>query len=110
MHLNHGDHLGNCGDNNIIESETPERFSLSQNFPNPFNPKTVIHFQLAVNSFTKLVVYDMLGREVETLVNEELNAGSYQADWDASNYSSDVYFYKLEAGDFVETKKMVLVK
>ncbi len=85
-------------------------YSLGQNYPNPFNPKTVIRFQLSVNSFTSLKVYDLLGREVASLVNEQLQPGTYEVDWDASNYPSGVYFYKIVAGDFVETKKMILIK
>ncbi len=85
-------------------------FSLSQNYPNPFNPATKIKFDVPKASFTKLIIYDLLGREVAVLVNEELKPGTYQADWNASNYSSGVYFYKIVSGDFVETKKMVLMK
>ena len=95
---------------NQISSEIPERFSLYQNYPNPFNPTTNIKFDIQKTSATKLIVYDALGREVATLVNEKLKAGSYQVDWDGSNYTSGVYFYKLTAGDFVEVKKMLLVK
>ncbi len=93
-----------------INSEIPNHFSLSQNYPNPFNPKTVISFQLAVNSFAELKVYDLLGREVAFLVNENLRAGTYEVDWDATNYPSGVYYYKIVTNDFSETKKMVLVK
>ncbi|HWA06986.1 MAG TPA: T9SS type A sorting domain-containing protein, partial [Ignavibacteria bacterium] len=93
----------------------PGEFSLSQNYPNPFNPQTKIKFAVPSNvkgqtSNVKLVIYDLLGREVVTLVNEELKPGTYEADWDASNYSSGVYFYKIISNDFVETKKMVLMK
>jgi uncharacterized delta-60 repeat protein len=93
-----------------ISSEIPESFSLSQNYPNPFNPSTVISFKLAVNSYAKIIVYDILGNEISTLVNERLKAGTYEAEWDGSNFSSGVYYYKLIAGDFVETRKMILVK
>jgi photosystem II stability/assembly factor-like uncharacterized protein len=93
-----------------ISSEIPQKFILSQNYPNPFNPQTKIKFDVPKVSFTKLIIYDLLGREVTTLVNEELKPGTYQADWDASGFSSGVYFYKITAGDFVETKKMVLMK
>ncbi|MBE2190493.1 MAG: T9SS type A sorting domain-containing protein [Candidatus Kapabacteria bacterium] len=90
-------------------------YSLSQNYPNPFNPQTKIKFDVPANvrgqtSNVKLIVYDLLGREVATLVNEELKPGTYEADWDGSNFSSGVYFYKIISGDFVETKKMVLMK
>jgi photosystem II stability/assembly factor-like uncharacterized protein len=93
-----------------ISSEVPKGFSLSQNYPNPFNPSTNIQFAIPKSSFVRLVVYDMLGREVETLVNKELNAGTYKADWDASKYPSGVYFYKLATDVFTETKKMILIK
>jgi uncharacterized delta-60 repeat protein len=93
-----------------ISSEIPNQFSLSQNYPNPFNPTTKIQFALPKSSFAKLVVYDALGREVEILVNEQLNAGTYEADWNADKFSSGVYYYKLLAGDFTETRKMVLMK
>jgi hypothetical protein len=83
---------------------------LSQNYPNPFNPQTKIKFAVPKASFIKLIIYDLLGREVTTLVNEELRPGTYEADWDGSNYSSGVHFYKIIAGDYTETKKMVLMK
>ena len=88
----------------------PDEFTLSQNYPNPFNPATKIRFALPNSSFAKLIVYDMLGREIETLVNQQLNAGTYEVDWSADKFSSGVYFYRLEAGDFVSDKKMVLIK
>ena len=80
------------------------------NYPNPFNPKTIINYQLSMFNFISLKVYDILGNEVATLVNERQNAGTYSVEWDASNYPSGVYFYKLQAGEFVETKKMTLIK
>ncbi|MBV6478424.1 MAG: hypothetical protein HGGPFJEG_01179 [Ignavibacteria bacterium] len=101
-----------------ISTQIPEQFSLSQNFPNPFNPITNIKFDIPKKSFVKLVIYDLLGKEVAVLVNEELNAGSYYADWNASEFPSGVYFYRLvvsganplQTDDFVETRSMVLVK
>jgi len=93
-----------------INSEIPNQFSLSQNYPNPFNPRTVIKFQVASSSSVKLIIYDALGSELETLVNEQLNAGTYEADWNADKFSSGVYYYKLSAGDYTETKKMILMK
>lgn len=93
-----------------VSNGTPEKFLLTQNYPNPFNPQTKIKFAVPKSSFTKLIVYDLLGREVITLVNEELRPGTYEADWVGSNFSSGVYFYKLITNDFVETKKMVLMK
>jgi len=88
----------------------PASFALSQNYPNPFNPSTVISYQLPVTSQISLKVYDVLGREVATLVSERKAAGNYSVTFDASKFSSGVYFYKLQAGNFVQTKKMLLVK
>jgi len=93
-----------------INNEMPKQFNLSQNYPNPFNPVTNITFDLPKESTVKLTVYDALGKEVIVLVNQNLQAGSYKADWNASDYPSGIYFYKLEAGSFVETKKMILKK
>ncbi len=101
------DTLTSTGNNN---NQIPEAFGLGQNYPNPFNPTTKVRFALPKNSFAKLVVYDALGREVETLVNEQLTAGTYEADWSANKFSSGVYYYKLSAGSFVETRKMILLK
>lgn len=100
---------------NPTSNEIPYDFSLSQNYPNPFNPQTKIKFDIpqgmkGQTSNVKLIIYDLLGREVATLVNEELKPGSYEVDWDGSNYSSGVYFCKLVSGDFAVTKKMVLMK
>jgi hypothetical protein len=88
----------------------PDKFELSQNYPNPFNPSTRIKYQLSSISQVTLKVYDVLGNEVATLVNEEKPAGSYEVDFDASQLSSGIYFYKLQAGSFFETKKMLLLK
>jgi Secretion system C-terminal sorting domain/Carboxypeptidase regulatory-like domain len=93
-----------------ISSEIPKSFMLSQNYPNPFNPITNINVQLSKTGFVKLVVFDVLGREVKTLVNEELNAGSYRVDFDGSRLSSGIYFYRLETSGFTETRKMILIK
>ncbi len=88
----------------------PKEYTLGQNYPNPFNPKTIISYQLMTGSYTVLKVFDILGKEVAVLVNQKQNAGSYNVDWDASNYPSGVYFYKLESGNFSLTKKMILIK
>ena len=95
---------------NNISNEIPEKYSLSQNYPNPFNPKTVISYELQVTGNAKLTVYDVLGNEVAVLVNKKQNAGTYSVDFDGSNFSSGVYFYKLNAGEFSETKRMMLIK
>ncbi|MDZ7756289.1 T9SS type A sorting domain-containing protein [Rhodohalobacter sp.] len=93
-------------------SETPVNFSLDQNYPNPFNPSTVISYQLAENSTVTLEVYDMLGREVATLVNNErMSAGSHNVTFDAGNLSSGLYMYRLSTANGQQiTKKMMLVK
>jgi poly(3-hydroxybutyrate) depolymerase len=88
----------------------PSRFSLSQNFPNPFNPTTVISYQLAVNGYVTLKVTDVLGREVATLENEEQDAGNYRVQFDGSGLSSGMYLCKLTAGGFVQTRGMLLLK
>ena len=94
-----------------ISSEIPDGFSLKQNYPNPFNPSTSIQFNISTSSLVSLKVYDITGREVATLVNnQKLSAGSFQYDFNASNLASGMYFYTLTAGDFKETKKMALIK
>ncbi|MBL7127901.1 MAG: T9SS type A sorting domain-containing protein [Ignavibacteria bacterium] len=93
-----------------INNEIPLSVKLFQNYPNPFNPNTSIKFDIPKSSYVKLIVYDILGKEIATLVNEKLGAGSYETNWDGSNYPSGVYFYRLQAGDFVDVKKMVILK
>lgn len=88
----------------------PDGFILTQNYPNPFNPATTISFSLPKASVVKIAVYDMLGKEVSLLVNEELGAGNYNTTWDAAYYSSGIYFYKMVSNDFSLTKKMILTK
>ena len=90
--------------------QIPHSFSLGQNYPNPFNPRTMINFQLPISDYVRLVVYDVLGREVVTLVNEEKIPGAYSVTFDGSQLPSGTYFYRLEAGGFIKTKKMQLVK
>jgi hypothetical protein len=96
------------GINNI--STIPETYSLSQNYPNPFNPKTMIEFSIPKSENVKITVFDILGREVMVLVNDIFKAGSYEVDFNASGLASGVYMYKINAGDFTDTKKMLLVK
>jgi uncharacterized delta-60 repeat protein len=93
-----------------ILNEIPKEFALSQNYPNPFNPVTNIKFALPTSSFAKLVVFDVLGREVANLVNEQLKPGIYEVDFDGTNFPSGVYFYKLTSENFSQTRKMILVK
>lgn len=92
------------------EEGTPENYSLEQNYPNPFNPSTTIKFRIPESSYVSLKVYNVLGKEIATLVSEEMNAGTYEVKFDASNLSSGVYFYKIESGNFVKTNKMILMK
>ena len=97
---------GNTNNNNQI----PKLFSLSQNYPNPFNPSTVINYNVPNQSLVKIVVYDIVGREVTTLVNQNQKPGSYEVTFDGSSLSSGVYLYKMQAGEYSDIKKMVLVK
>ncbi len=96
----------------IVEAElVPTEFALYQNYPNPFNPNTKIRYSLKDNTqFVSLVVYDVLGNEIKTLVNEEKPAGTYELTWSAANLPSGVYFYRLQAGSYTETRKMSLLK
>lgn len=91
-------------------NETPYMYSLSQNYPNPFNPTTNFRFRIANFGLVQLKVFNILGEEVATLVNEELKPGSYEVRFDGTNLSSGVYFYQIKSGSFIDTKKMVLVK
>jgi len=110
-------------DHNTLEKkviELPSKFALYQNYPNPFNPVTKIRMDIPLLNpstrgegrgvFTTLVIYDILGREITTLVNEQLQPGTYEVEWNASNYPSGVYCYKLIATDYTDTKKMILLK
>jgi len=89
---------------------SPFVFELAQNYPNPFNPLTVIHYQLPTRAHVTLAVFDLLGRNIATLVDQEKPAGSYSARWDAGNVPAGIYFYRMTAGTFVGVKKMVLLK
>jgi hypothetical protein len=90
--------------------ELPKKYSLSQNYPNPFNPNTEINFSIAKTNVVKLVVYNSIGQQVAELLNSELNAGKYGVKFDADNFPSGVYFYRLQSGSFNQTKKMILLK
>jgi len=95
---------------NQIGNQVPESFSLSQNYPNPFNPTTKIRYAIKDNSFVSIKIFDVLGREITTLVNQKQVPGVYEVNFDADNFSSGVYFYKLETGNFSDVKKMILQK
>jgi hypothetical protein len=92
------------------ETEVVHSFYLSQNYPNPFNPTTNIKFSIAKDAVVSLKFYDVLGNEIDSYINGFIKAGIYNAEFDGSKYSSGVYYYKLTAGDFTETKRMMLVK
>ena len=88
----------------------PTVFSLSQNYPNPFNPITTIQFGIPKEVKVTLKMYDMLGAEVETLIDEVMEPGYYKFEWNASQFSSGVYFYRITAGNFVSAKKLILLR
>jgi photosystem II stability/assembly factor-like uncharacterized protein len=90
--------------------DIPTKYSLYQNYPNPFNPTTTLSFALPLESFVSLKVYDVMGREVATIVSEELSPGTYIRQWNAANMSNGIYFYRLNAGSFTNTKKLILLK
>lgn len=93
-----------------ISTEIPNSYLLEQNYPNPFNSKTIIRFDVLKASDVKITVFDITGKEVARLVQQKLNAGRYSVDFDAANIASGIYFYSMAAGEFVQTKKMILVK
>ncbi|MBA4405660.1 hypothetical protein C0389_00115 [bacterium] len=93
-----------------LSSAIPTEFVLYQNYPNPFNPTTKIKFALAGSAFTKLTICDLLGREVKTLVNSEMNAGFHEVEFNAGNLTSGIYFYRLQANDYTFVKKLILMK
>jgi hypothetical protein len=92
------------------QRSSPRSFALLQNYPNPFNPKTTLSFVIRHSSFVTLKVYSMLGKEIATLVNEQTPIGEYTVEWNAEGQPSGIYFYRLCAGNFVDTKKMIIMK
>lgn len=103
--------IGGSGSDNLISNKNiPKQFALSQNYPNPFNPITNIKYDLPKDIFVTIKIYDMLGREIKTLVNEFKNAGSYVVSFNGSELASGIYFYRIQAGDFASVKRMVLIK
>ena len=93
-----------------LPANVPSQFVLEQNYPNPFNPSTKIQFSIVHRQLTIVKVYDVLGREVATLVNAVKEPGTYTVEFDASSLASGVYFYRLQAGTYVETRKLLLLK
>jgi len=109
--LQWGNGVVNSVENKQINSiKLPGEFKLLQNYPNPFNPTTIISYSIPKQSNVKLIIYDALGREVANLVNEEKAAGNYTAEFNAANLSSGIYFYQIRAGEFIQTKKMLLLR
>jgi hypothetical protein len=108
--ISNGGLITGVGSGNTAEINIPESYKLSQNYPNPFNPSTKISFTIPKSELVTLRIYNILGKEVMTLVNEVKNAGTFEVQFDASNLSSGAYFYRLETGNFVDTKKMMLMK
>jgi hypothetical protein len=94
----------------MVETITLTKFSLEQNYPNPFNPTTTIKFSIPVEVNVSLKIYDALGSEVETILNQKIEPGNYKYQWDASAYPGGVYFYRIIAGNFANTKKLILLK
>ena len=88
----------------------PADFMLYQNYPNPFNPSTTISFSIPRSTYTTLKIFNTIGQEIATLVSDNLNPGTYSKQWNATNVASGVYFYKLQVGDFVQTKKLLLLR
>lgn len=95
---------------NVEKTEIPSKFSLNQNYPNPFNPVTKINYSIPKKGFVTLKIYNILGKEIKTLVNEVKSAGSYEVNFDATGYSSGVYFYRIETNGYSDTKSMMLLK
>ncbi|MCA2004149.1 MAG: T9SS type A sorting domain-containing protein, partial [Ignavibacterium sp.] len=93
-----------------VDVLSPDKFVLEQNYPNPFNPTTIISWQSPISGHQTLKVYDILGKEVVTLVNEYKEAGRYKIEFDASNIPSGIYYYKISAGSFSDVKKMMVIK
>jgi hypothetical protein len=101
-------HFQNQNNNNI--SNIPKTFELQQNYPNPFNPSTTIKYNLPKDAYVTMKIYDIVGREIYTLVNENKQAGYYSVNFNGSNLASGIYFYRIKAGDFISVKKMLLIK
>jgi hypothetical protein len=93
-----------------IGSNVPEDYILGQNYPNPFNPSTTIEFSVPKKNNVKIVIYDAIGRAVSTVVNSQLDPGTYKVNFESNNLASGIYYYSLISGEFSTTKKMVLVK
>ena len=94
----------------MLSNQFPSKYNLSQNYPNPFNPTTSIEFSIPKTEFVTLKIYNVLGQEVEKLVSKRVTPGSYKYIWDAGHLASGIYYFKLEAGGFIQSKKLILMK
>jgi len=94
----------------VNQQQIPKEYNLYNSYPNPFNPISTVRFDIPKTSYIRITIFDVLGQEITKIVNQEMNPGSYKIDWDASNYPSGVYFYKMEAGEFTDSKKMILIR
>jgi hypothetical protein len=101
---------GTASDVNESGTSLPESFKLEQNFPNPFNPTTTISFSMPISGSVSLKIFNSIGQEIATIVNENLSAGTYSYKWDAKEQANGIYFYRLITDSFSETKKMILLK
>ena len=102
--------MGGTVDVEFEDNNLPSSFSLNQNYPNPFNPSTTISFNLPVQAKIKVIIYDALGTQLEVIADDVKSAGTHNITWNAKNYASGIYFYKLEADNFVQVRKMILMK
>ena len=113
----HSYEIGSCNNSNLNTSIEllPKNYTLNQNYPNPFNPVTTLRYDLPENGIVTIIIYDMLGRQVKTLINQTQDAGYRSIIWDATNdygkpMSAGIYLYQIQAGEYMQTKKMVLLK
>ncbi len=102
--------IDTSGSSSVVGNQLPNNFSLEQNYPNPFNPLTTIEYNIPQNNFVKITIYNLCGEKIKTLVNENKIAGNYSVVFDGSNFASGIYFYRIEAGNYSNTKKLVLMK
>lgn len=110
LHIKEREKDATSNDTDLIAGATPAEFILKQNFPNPFNPVTKIQYQLPLPRYVKLTIFNLLGQKIQTLVSEKKQAGFHHVDWDAGQFSNGIYYYKIEAGEFQDVKKMILIK
>ena len=105
-----GAHLGTTTGVRIVNNDYPCEYKLIQNYPNPFNPTTKISYEVPKRTFVRLQIFNILGQLIQTLVDEEKQPGTFNVSWNAGNVPNGVYFYRINAGNFVDTKKMVVIR